>query len=361
MLIVWEKGREQMDLKWMAWELTLQCNMNCVHCRSSSEITSPIGHFTLERCENMLGQIAEFASPVIVLSGGEPLLRPDLFEIAQMGTDRGFRMAMATNGLLVTDDICRKMKASGIRIVSLSLDGATPEVHDDFRGQKGAFDAFMDASSMFRKHDIKFIVNSSFTKRNQPYIGDTYRLAKKVGAHAWYMFLIVPTGRGEEIMKELVSKEDYEGILEWHYEMEREEDELLVRPTCAPQYYRIWNEKSREEGKSAQRRSFSFGTGGGKGCIAGQSILFLSSEGNIYPCSYFPLAAGNVFETPIKEIWEGSGLFKDLRNFRSYEGKCGVCKYLGVCGGCRARAYAVTGSYLAEEPFCNYIPANYKG
>lgn len=348
------------DLKWMAWELTEQCNMNCVHCRSSSEITSSIGKFTLDKAKSLMDSIKEFASPVIVLSGGEPLLRPDLFDIAQMGTDRGFRMAMATNGLLVTDEVCVKMKESGIRMVSLSLDGATKEVHDNFRGQEGAFDAVMSASSLFNKHGIKFIVNSSFTKRNQPYIADTFKLAKKIGAHAWYMFLIVPTGRGEEIMKELVSKEDYEEILNWHYQMERMEDEILVRPTCAPQYYRIWHQKSKEEGKTTQRRSLSFSTGGGKGCIAGQSIMFVSAQGNVFPCSYFPMSAGNVFETDVKDIWYNSELFNNMRDFKKYEGKCGECKYLGVCGGCRARSYAVTGSYLAPEPFCNYLPKSYK-
>ncbi|MDR2884937.1 MAG: radical SAM protein [Deferribacteraceae bacterium] len=348
------------DLKWMAWELTSQCNMNCVHCRSSSEITSPVGKFTLEKASKLMDDIVEFASPVIVLSGGEPLLRKDFFDIAKMGTAKGFRMAMATNGLLVNDKVCENILESGIRMVSLSLDGHTKELHDDFRGQKGAFEAVMNAAEKFNKHGIKFIINSSFTKRNQPYIMDTFRLAKKIGAHAWYMFLIVPTGRGEDIMKELVSKEDYEEILKWHYEMERNEEEILVRPTCAPQYYRVWHSQSKEEGKSTERRSLTFGTGGGKGCIAAQSICFVNSDGDVLPCSYFPLSAGNVFEQPLKEIWDSSKLFQDLRDFKSYDGKCGKCRYLGVCGGCRARSYAVTGDYMAEEPYCDYVPENYK-
>jgi radical SAM protein with 4Fe4S-binding SPASM domain len=330
--------------------------MACVHCRSSSEHTSPAGAFTIEAAKKLLEDIGYIASPVIVLSGGEPLLRDDLFQIAKMGTDKGFRMAMATNGLLVDSRICRKIKAAGINIVSMSLDGSTASIHDNFRGQTGAFEAVMKAAQIFQKYGIKFIINSSFTKRNQAYIAATYELAKKIGASAWYMFLIVPTGRGEDIMNELISKEDYEEILEWHYRMERKEGEILVRPTCAPQYYRIWNAKSKAEGLDSKRRSLSFSTGGGKGCIAGQSILFISSVGDVYPCSYFPISAGNVFKQSIKEIWESSKLFGDLRNFRNYGGKCGKCNYLGVCGGCRARSYAVEGDYLAEEPFCNYIP-----
>lgn len=350
------------DLKWMAWEITSACNLRCVHCRSSSEEFSPVGKFTLDKAKKLIDDISSFASPVVVISGGESLTRPDVFDIAKYGTDAGLKMAMATNGVLVTDEVCEKIKLSGIRIVSMSLDGPNAEVHDDFRGGiAGAFEGVERAAALFNKHGIKFIINSSFTKRNQPYIMETFRKAKSLGAHAWYMFLIVPTGRGEEIFKELVSKEDYEEILEWHYNMERQEDEILVRPTCAPQYYRIWHEKSKEEGKDTERRSLTFSTGGGKGCIAGQTICFVNSEGNVLPCSYFPESAGNVFEKSLKEIWETSPLFEDLRDFRRYEGKCGVCKYLKVCGGCRARAYAVTGSYLSEEPFCNYIPVNYKG
>lgn len=352
---------QKWELKWMAWELTSACNLRCVHCRSSSEEFSPVGLFTLDKAKKMIDDISEVGKPVLVLSGGEPLTRPDVFDIAAYGTEKGLKMAMATNGVLVTDEICEKIKASGIRIVSLSLDGPTAEVHDDFRGGiKGAFDGVLRAAELFNKHGIKFIINSSFSKRNQHTIADTFRKAKSIGAHAWYMFLIVPTGRGEEIMKELISKEDYEEILEWHYHMEREEEEILVRPTCAPQYYRIWHDESKKEGKDKTRRSLTFSTGGGKGCIAGQTICFINSEGDVLPCSYFPHGAGNVFKQSFKEIWEKSELFDDLRDFRKYEGKCGSCKHLGVCGGCRARAYAITGDYLAEEPFCDYMPPAYE-
>lgn len=351
---------EKWELKWMAWELTEKCNLSCVHCRSASEIDSSEGLFTLDKAKAFLDEIAEFASPVIVLSGGEPLMRKDVFDIAEYGTEKGFRMCMATNGVLVDDEVCEKINSSGIKIVALSLDGSTREIHDDFRGQVGAFDGVMRAAEYFRKHDIKFIINSSFTKRNQEDIPNVKELAKKIGATAWYMFQIVPTGRGEEIMKELIDKEDYEKILNWHYDMEREEEDILVRPTCAPQYYRIWHERSRKEGKDSTRRSLSFSTGGGKGCIAAQKICLVTAMGDVYPCSYFPLAAGNVFKESFKEIWENSKLFNDIRSFKDYEGKCGSCRYLGVCGGCRARAYAVSDSYMAEEPFCDYVPENYK-
>ncbi len=342
--------------KWIAWETTQRCNLRCVHCRCSSDMESATGDFTTPEARKLIDDIAEVSSPVLVLSGGEPLLRPDIFEIAEYGTAKGFRMCMATNGALVTDEVCGRMKAADIKMVSLSLDGPTAQVHDDFRQCPGAFEGVERAAALFRKHGIKFLINSSFTKRNQTHIADTFRLAKSLGATAWYMFMIVPTGRGEEIMSELISKEDYEEILAWHYRQEREEDEILMRPTCAPHYYRIVPQMAKKEGVKFERRSLTFSTGGGKGCIAAQSICLIDCFGEVKPCSYFPMSAGNVKKTPFRQIWFESPLFQQLRDFKSYKGKCGSCEFINVCGGCRARAYAVSGDFLEEEPFCNYVP-----
>jgi AdoMet-dependent heme synthase len=343
--------------KWIAWEITRRCNLRCVHCRSASEMEMK-GHpdFSTEEAYRVLDDIVSYAQPVVVLSGGEPLTRKDVFDIAQYGTGKGLRMCLATNGTLVTDDICEKIKASGIRIVSLSLDGADEAVHDDFRSEKGAFAGTINAARLFKKHGIEFIINSSFTKRNQEQIPLVYKLAKELGATAWYMFMIVPTGRGEEIMNELISKEDYDKILDWHYDMEKEEDLLLVRPTCAPHYYRVTLQRAKEDGEKFKKRTLKFSTGGSKGCLAGQLICLIDVDGNVLPCSYFNLSAGNVREKSFKEIWEGSELFKDLRDFKKYKGRCGSCEFVNVCGGCRARAYSVYGDYLEEEPFCSYKP-----
>ncbi|MBI4824307.1 MAG: radical SAM protein [Nitrospirae bacterium] len=347
--------------KWIAWEITRRCNLRCIHCRSSSE-EEVRGHpdFSFEEALRIMDDISGYAKPVIVLSGGEPLLRADVFDIARYGTEKGLRMCLATNGTLVTSEICLKIKDSGIKIVSLSLDGGEESIHDDFRAERGAFKGTINAARLFREYGIEFIVNSSFTKRNQEEIPKVYRLAKELGATAWYMFMIVPTGRAEEIMNELISKEDYEEILKWHYEMEKAEKDMLVRPTCAPHYYRIVLQKSKEEGQRFQRRTLKFSTGGAKGCIAGQLICLIDVDGNVLPCSYFPKSAGNIREKPFKEIWENSELFKQLRDFKSYKGKCGSCEYITVCGGCRARAYSIYGDYLEEEPFCGYVPVKMK-
>lgn len=343
--------------KWIAWEITRRCNLRCIHCRSASELEVK-GHpdFSTETAFKVIDDISSYAKPVLVLSGGEPLLRSDVFEIARYGTDRGLRMCMATNGSLITDSVCSEIRSSGIKILSLSLDGATAKVHDDFRKQEGSFDAVIKATELLRKHSIEFIINSSFTKRNQQEIQKVYRLVKELGATAWYLFMIVPTGRAEELLQELISPEDYDEILLWHYQMEKDEKELLVRPTCAPHYYRIVLQKSKEEGLRYERRSLKFSTGGSKGCLAGQLICLINVDGDVYPCSYFPLSAGNIFKTNFREIWEQSELFQRLRDFKGYKGKCGVCEYLNVCGGCRARAYALEGDYLEAEPYCSYKP-----
>lgn len=343
--------------KWIAWEITRRCNLRCVHCRSSSEMEIA-GHpdFTTEEAFRLLDDVADYARPVVVLSGGEPLIRTDLFDIARHGTELGLRMCLASNGTLVTEAICRKIKDSGIKIVSLSLDGSTEEIHDNFRNEAGAFSGTVNAAKLFKKHGIEFIINSSFTKRNQEDIPRVYRLAKELGATAWYMFMIVPTGRGEDIMDELISKENYEEILEWHYQMEKGEKDMLVRPTCAPHYYRVVLQQSKEEGIKFEKRTLKFSTGGSKGCIAGQMICLITVDGDVLPCSYFPKSAGNVREQSFKDIWENSELFKELRDFKKYRGRCGSCEYINVCGGCRARAYSLSGDYLAEEPFCGYMP-----
>ena len=343
--------------KWIAWEITRRCNLRCVHCRSSSQLEVE-GHpdFSLDEAKRVLDDIHSYASPVVVLSGGEPLLRPDVFDIARYGTALGLRMCLATNGSLVTADTCRQITESGIRMVSLSLDGSTATVHDDFRNQPGAFDGVMNAIRLFNAHNIDFLVNSSFTKRNQDEAPKIHQLVKSLGATAWYLFMIVPTGRGEEIMAELIPPDEYEAMLNWHYDMEKEEDELLVRPTCAPQYYRVLLQRAKQEGERFKRRTLKFSTGGSKGCLAGQLICMIDVDGNVLPCSYFPLPAGNIRHQSFREIWEESPLFLEMRDFAGYKDHCGRCEYLNVCGGCRARAWAVTGDYLAGEPFCSHRP-----
>ncbi len=343
--------------RWIAWETTQKCNLRCIHCRCSPEPASPGGELTTGEGKKLLGEIAELSKPVVVLSGGEPLLRDDIFELAGFGASLGLRMCMATNGSLITDEICRRMRQADIRMVSLSLDGSDASVHDDFRQCPGSFDGVIRAATLFRENGQRFLINSSFTRRNRHDIANTFRLARDLGAEAWYLFMIVPTGRGADIINELISGKEYEEILDWHYRQELREDGILMRPTCAPHYYRIVSQRAKDEKSGFKRRTLSFSTGGGKGCIAAQQICMIDSFGNVKPCSYFHRIAGNIRQIPFREIWENAEIFRDLRDFKSYRGKCGCCEYLSICGGCRARADAIHGHYLEEEPFCSYLPA----
>lgn len=284
-------------------------------------------------------------------------MRDDIFTLAHYGVDKGLRMAMATNGTLIDDEVCREIKKSGISIVSLSLDGADSQVHDDFRQMPGAFKATMLAAEKLKNHAIPFIINSSFTKRNEAHIKPVYCLAKSLGAMAWYLFMVVPSGRGQRLLNELIDAKCYDEILNWHFDMEKEEEQMMVRPTCAPHYYRIRFEHNKAKGLHIKSRPLSFGTGGAKGCIAGQSICTIDVDGNVQPCSYLPVPAGNVYKQSLREIWQHSKLLLQLRDFTSYQGKCGSCQFIKICGGCRARAWQINGDYLAEEPFCRYQPS----
>ena len=350
------------ELKWLAWEVTRKCNLRCVHCRSD------LGHpgdreFTTEEGKAFLAGLAAWCHPVVVLSGGEPLLRPDLFALARHGSSLGLKMAMATNGVLVTEACCREILDSGIKMVSLSLDGATAATHDEFRGQPGAFDGTLRAMERFRRHGIPFLINSSFTRRNKAEIPAVLDLARQSGAKAWYLFIIVPTGEAEAVKArdELISPDEAEEILRWHFFREREEKELLMRPICAPQYFRIAQEEAKKLGETYQRRHLSFGTGLNRGCLAGQAILFVDALGEVHPCSYLSPSAGNARTGSLQEIWGTSPLLASLRDVDGYGGKCGACSYRNACGGCRARAFCDTGDVLGPAPDCPYLPNLPKG
>lgn len=349
------------ELKWLAWEITRRCNLQCIHCRSSSKLTSK-AHPDVSTLSayRVIDDILAFSKPTIVLTGGEPLLRNDIFDIAQYGTSKGLRICLATNGTLITPKICEQIKLSGIQMVSLSVDGATAKTHDDFRKQAGAFDATIHAAHCFSDYGIPFLINSSFTKRNQNEITDCFRLAKNLGAKAWYLFMVVPAGRGTELLEELITPDDYDEILDWHAKIESEEHEILMRPTCAPHYYRVRFERAKEKNNFEKQRRLSFSPTGSKGCLAGQTIALLDVDGNVMPCSYLPISAGNVYQKKFQDIWENSELLKHFRSYENYKGRCGSCEYIKVCGGCRARAYMMKGDYLSEEPFCNYQPKKYR-
>ncbi|MEN6440497.1 MAG: heme b synthase [Syntrophobacter sp.] len=342
------------NLRLVAWELTRSCNLACVHCRAAALDRPYEGELTTAECKRVMDEIAEVALPIIILTGGEPLLRSDVFELAKYGNDKGFRMTMATNGTLLTPGMVEKMLESGIQRISISIDGASAESHDAFRKVPGAFEGALRGISAAREAGLDFQVNTTITHANLDEFPRIHELVVSLGAVAHHIFMLVPMGRGRDLHEEGIGPEDYEKALHWFYE-QKDIAPLQLKATCAPHYYRILRQRARSEGKSIDFDTFGLDAVT-RGCLGGTGFAFISHLGQVQPCGYLELDCGNVREKSFKEIWENSPVFRDLRDLKKYEGKCGACEYIRVCGGCRARAYEATGNYLAEEPLCLYKP-----
>ncbi len=341
-------------LRMIAWELTRSCNLACVHCRASAEFGPYEGELSTQEVFRVMDEIASFSKPVIIMTGGEPLLRQDIFDLASYGTAKEFRMVMATNGTLFTEEIVRRMQVSGIQRISISIDGPTAETHDAFRKVKGSFEGSLRGIEMAKKGGIEFQINTTITRVNLHLIPDILRLAVNLGAVALHIFLLVPTGRGKELKDQEISPLDYEKTLHWFYE-QVDKVPLQLKATCAPHYYRILRQQAKKEGKKVTPKTHGLDAMT-RGCLGGISFCFISHVGQVQPCGYLELDCGNVREKHFREIWETSEVFKNLRNTDGYAGKCGRCEFRKVCGGCRARAYEISGEYMAEEPYCIYEP-----
>jgi radical SAM protein with 4Fe4S-binding SPASM domain len=314
----------------IAWELTAACNLSCQYCRASASPEPDRGELGTDEAMRFVESIAPL-QPMLILSGGEPLLRPDLFEIIRHAVSLGIRVSLASNGTLITPELAQMIAASGVSRVSISLDGAGAAEHDLVRGQ-GSFERSMRGIENLRGL-VDFQINFTVSRKSQSGITEIFDLAESLGAAALHFFFLVPTGRGRE--EEVVSPERQEEIL---HQIEREIDRrtLEVQVTCAPQYARL-----KKPGR---------GRGSG-GCLAGRRFVFLSRQGDVYPCGYLPLKVGSIKEKNFIEIWESSPQLQALREGR-LKGRCGRCDYSRSCGGCRARAYALTGDYLQSDPSC---------
>ncbi len=337
----------------IAWELTNACNLACIHCRASAIKDPAPDELSTAEAKHFVDELIEY-KPIIILTGGEPLLRKDVYDIAQYASGHGLRVVLATNGTLLTPDIARHLKEVGIQRVSISIDGSTKETHDIFRGEPGAFDGAIRGIEMLKNESISFQINTTITKRNLTQIPNIYDLALELGASALHIFLLVPTGRGEEIESEEIPPQEYERVLNWFYDKSRTSS-IQLKATCAPHYFRIMRQRAKSEGIKITRETHGL-EAMTKGCLGGSGFCFISSTGNVYPCGYLPALAGNIRQKPFKIIWEKSKVFNELRDPGMLKGKCGDCEYRAVCGGCRARAYASTGDYLEEEPYCMYVP-----
>ncbi len=343
------------------WELTTGCNLRCIHCRASAtELMSP-DDLSYAECCNVIDDIAEYAPFILVLSGGEPLWRRDVFDLARRAKNKGIRVALATNGTLIDEAMALRIREAGIERVAISLDGADPVTHDTFRGHKGAFESAVRGIKLVKELGISTQINTTVSRHNEHQLPEILRLAQKLQVNAFHMFLLVPVGCGLTIQDEqAIHGEDAERILTWFYDRTLD-TKLELKATCAPQYYRIMRERraaARRAGETVVELPKTGMHAVTKGCLAGSAVCFISHLGEVFPCGYLPVAAGNLRTQKFREIWEHAPIFQDLRDTDKLEGKCGICEFKNVCMGCRARAYGMTGNYLAEEPFCIYEPKN---
>jgi len=361
-------------LRLLFWETTKSCNLQCRHCRAVPASARDPRELTTDESRRLMDQVAEVARPVLVLSGGEPLARPDIFELGAYGRDKGFRVALATNGTLVDDNVARRIRETGFSRVSVSLDGALADTHDRFRGLPGSHAGAIAGIRRLRGEGISVQINSTVAKHNVGELPALLDLALGLEADALHIFMLVPVGCGVELAETaMLPADEYERVLNWFYDQSKV-CAIDLKATCAPHYFRVRAERIVAERRQGDRSTpfVAHGTrlkaapdpSGGhplstmtRGCLAGTAVCFVSHVGEVYPCGYLPVTAGSVRRESFGDIWRGSDVFRALRDPAALGGKCGICRYRAICAGCRARAYAATGDYLAEEPFCTYEPA----
>jgi heme b synthase len=334
--------------------MTRACNLACVHCRAGACLEPDPDELSTEEGRALIDGISKVGKPILIMTGGEPLLRPDFFDLARYAGSVGLRPVLATNGVLVTPEIAKEIAAIGIPRVSISIDGPTAAEHDEFRKVPGAFNGSLQGIANLRSAGVSVQINTTFTRRNRHHLPAIMKLAEDVGADAFHVFLLVPTGRAKNLSGEEMGPAEYEETLLEFYRFGRT-SRLETKATCAPQYYRILRQQAKLEGVEVTDQTFGLNART-RGCLGGLSFVFVSNTGQLQPCGYFDLQAGSIREREFADLWANAQLFNDLRNFSLLEGKCGKCDYLRFCGGCRARAYEATGRYMAEEPYCAHRP-----
>lgn len=343
------------ELKMVAWEVTRACNLKCAHCRASADRPDDPEALTAEQCLAVIDQIIQTGKPVIILTGGEPLLRDDLCRIAAYATGKGLRVVLGTNGTLLDKKNSRELKEAGVSAAGISLDYPCASMQDQFRGVAGAFQAALGGIQAARDSGLRIQINTTVTQMNVAYLDAMLDLAIEVGATAFHPFLLVPTGRGKELEDTELPPREYERVLNWVYDRQIEYGKrLFIKPTDAPHYQRIISQRRQTGSHLASDSTHNHRLS--RGCMAGSGFCFISHSGVIQGCGYFTLPAGKLSDNRFIDIWEKSPLFQDLRDISRLEGKCGGCEYKRVCGGCRARAYETSGNYLAAEPYCAYQP-----
>lgn len=356
------------------WETTHACDLACVHCRAFAEPNPLARELSREEAMELVEEVAKLGAQVLVLSGGDPIKRPDLADLVRRGKELGLRMGTipAASPRLSRWHV-HSLKRAGLDQMALSLDSAFPDVHDRFRGVPGAYERTLKAVKWAHEVDMPLQINSVMARHNFGEVPQMVELVKSLKVVFWEVFFLVPMGRGSAIQG--LSKDEYEEVFARLYELSQNAP-FIVKVTEAPHFRRFYiEEKIRENGwdrekilaggvKLPPQLVRALGPRGSiglapQGVNAGKGHLFISCEGDVFPSGFLPVAAGNIRTDRLERIYRESDLFTALRDPARLKGRCGECEYRAICGGSRARAFAVTGDYLAEEPCCGYIPSRH--
>ena len=348
-----------MDTKVQAvsWNITRLCNLKCTHCYLPAGFVDtnefPSGYYrdaelTQSQCFRVIDEIAEINPNILlILTGGEPLLRPDILKISDYAARTGFLVVMGTNGVLLNDETVQKMSDHGVAGAGISLDAVDPVNHDKFRGMEGAWEGTMNGVEALKRANLDFLVQTSVTRWNYDEIPQIVDFAYELGAKVFNLYFLVRTGRGKTVMD--ITPDQYERMLSTLFELQAKyQGKMLVAAKCAPHYKRVIYE---QQSDSPFLQAYPSGT-----CPCGIYYCRITPEGDLTPCPYMPVSVGNLKKESFATLWNQSKVFQELRDRKLLEGKCGVCEFRDVCGGCRARAYALTDNYLAEDPSCEYQP-----
>ncbi len=349
----------------VAWEVTNACLLACRHCRASAEPHPLPGELSTEEGLRLIEEVATYRpKPLLLLTGGDPLAREDLFLLIGRARDLGLKVGLTPAATpLLTREVVFRLKEAGVTRLALSLDGASPKTHDAFRGEKGTFERTLKALAWAKEAGLPTQVNTTVTRDTWPEIQALPDLLEEMGVVLWSLFFLVPVGRGA-LLKQL-SAQAFEEVLHWLYGVSKAYP-FHVKTTEAHHFRRVVLQRRGGEGardralaagESLHREYFQDGMEHSRlGVTDGNGFVFVSATGDVAPSGFLPLYAGNVRERSLLDIYQNSPLFRELRDKDRLKGKCGVCEYRYVCGGSRARAWAETGDYLASEPRCSYVP-----
>lgn len=346
----------------IAWEVTRACAYACVHCRADALHTPDPHELNTEESLRLIDRLAEFGSPILIFTGGDPMMRRDLHELIAYATQKGLRCSLTpTATALPTTARLEKVRDAGIRRIALSLDAPSAEIHDRFRQVRGSWQRTMDILHRAQAIGLSVQVNTTVAKHNVDILDQMIPFLQEVGAVQWSLFFLVPTGRAQA--SNMISADEHERVFHWLYDLSKNAP-FDIKSTAAPMYRRVAIERKRAEQGGDQPVTFQgagFQYADGlnrptRGVNDGNGFLFISHVGDIQPSGFLPITAGNVRTDDVIDVYRHSSIFTDLRTPDKIKGRCGMCEYRDVCGGQRGRAYGLTGDYLETDPACSYIP-----